>query len=231
MTLVLVSALWLGVLMSFSPCPLATNIAAVGWLAGTGASPRRVVVSGLLYGLGRALTYAVLGGLLSASLLTAVGTSRFLQHDLNRALGPLLLLVGMVLLELIPLRVPGLGVDLEAQGRRLVARGGGLGALLLGAVFALSFCPVSAALFFGSLLPLATSNDSPWLVPAVFGVGTALPVLGLALVLALGAEWIGRAYRKAAAVELVARRVTGVLFVGVGLYLTWLHLVKPALAG
>lgn len=229
MTLVLASALWLGVLMSFSPCPLATNIAAVGWLAGTGASPRRVMISGLLYGLGRAISYAVLGGLLTASLLTAVGTSRFLQHDLNRVLGPLLLLVGMVLLDLISLRLPGLGLDLEARGRWLVARSGSFGALLLGAVFALSFCPVSAALFFGSLLPLSTSNGSPWLIPAVFGIGSALPVLALALVLALGAQWIGRVYQKAAAVERVARRVTGVLFVGVGLYLTWLHLVKPAM--
>lgn len=234
MSLALVSALWLGVLMSFSPCPLATNIAAVGWLAGIGASPRRVVISGLLYGLGRAISYAVLGGLLTASLLSAVGTSRYLQHDLNRVLGPLLLLVGMVLLDLIPSRLPGGlgdGLDLEARGRWLVARSGSFGALLLGAVFALSFCPVSAALFFGSLLPLATSNGSPWLIPAVFGIGSALPVLGLALVLALGADWIGRAYRKAAAVERVARRATGVLFVGVGLYLTWLHLVRPVVMG
>ena len=225
----LATALWLGVLTSFSPCPLATNIAAVGWLAGTGAQPRRVIVAGLLYALGRALSYAVLGGLLTASILSAVGTSRFLQYDLNRILGPILILVGMVLLDLITLRLPG--VNLESRGRWIVARTGSFGALLLGALFALSFCPVSAALFFGSLLPLATSNASPLLVPAVYGIGTALPVLLLALMLALGAEWVGRAYRKAATVERVVRRATGVLFVGAGVDLSWVYVVRPGVMG
>jgi cytochrome c-type biogenesis protein len=224
----LATALWLGVLTSFSPCPLATNIAAVGWLTGTGASPRRVVIAGLLYGLGRAIAYAVLGGLLTASLLSAVGTSRFLQHELNRVLGPLLILVGMVLLDLVPLRLPG-GLDLESRGRWLVARTGSVGALLLGALFALSFCPVSAALFFGSLLPLATAEASPWIVPAVYGLGTAVPVLALAVTLAFGVNLVGRVVRKAAVVEKWVRKGTGVVFVGAGGYLAWVYVVRPGM--
>lgn len=228
-SLPVVTAFWLGLLTSFSPCPLATNIAAVGWLAGSGSSPGRTLVTGALYGLGRALSYATLAGLLTASLLSAVGTARFLQHDLNRVLGPLLILVGMVLLELLPMPVSNL--DLESRGRKIAQRGRGFGALLLGALFALSFCPVSAALFFGSLLPLATAESSPWFLPSVYGVGTALPVLALAAVLAFGARSIGVAFRKIEAVESVLRRATGVIFVGAGLYLSWLYVLRPAWVG
>lgn len=225
----ILTALWLGILTSFSPCPLATNIAAVGWLAGAGATPRRTVGAGVLYGLGRALSYALLGGLLTASLLSAVGTARFLQQDLNRVLGPVLIVVGMVLLDLMPIRLPAL--DLESKGRRIVLQGKGFGALLLGALFALSFCPVSAALFFGSLLPLATAEASPWALPAVYGVGTALPVLALAALLAFGARWVGQVFQKAEMVEKFVRRMTGVLFVGAGLYLSWMYVLRPALLG
>lgn len=223
------TALWLGVLTSLSPCPLATNLAAVGWLAGAGATPRRTVRAGVLYGLGRALAYTLLAGLLTASLLSAVGAARFLQHDLNRVLGPVLILAGMVLLELVPLRLPSF--DFESKGRRIAFGGRGLGALLLGALFALSFCPVSAALFFGSLLPLATSEASPWVLPAVYGAGTALPVAALAALLAFGAQWVGRAFRKAEIVEAWVRRATGILFVGAGLYLSWVYVLRPALVG
>lgn len=220
-----ITALWLGILTSFSPCPLATNIAAVGWLAGAGSSAGRTLTAGILYGIGRALSYATLAGLLTASLLSAVGTARFLQHDLNRVMGPLLILVGMVLLELLPLPVSGL--DLESRGRKIADRGRGVGALLLGALFALSFCPVSAAVFFGSLLPLATSESSTVLLPLVYGLGTAIPVLALAALLAFGARSIGAAFRKMEAVEKVLRRATGILFVGAGLYLSWIYVLRP----
>ena len=221
------TALWLGILTSFSPCPLATNVAAVGWLAGAGANPSRTVGAGVLYSLGRAVAYALLGGLLTASLLSAVGTARFLQYDLNRVLGPVLILTGMILLDL--LRVPMPAIDLESKGRWVVVHGRGYGAFLLGALFAMSFCPVSAALFFGSLLPLATSEASPWILPAVYGVGTALPVLVLAVMLAFGAQWVGRAFHKVEMVERVVRRMTGVLFVGAGLYLSWVYVLGPGL--
>jgi len=202
-------------------------MAAVGWLAGTESSTRHTVRSGLLYGLGRAFAYAVLGGLLTTTLLSAVGTARFLQNDLNRVLGPLLVLTGMVLLDLIPLRLPAL--DLETRGRRLMLLGRGSGAFLLGALFALSFCPASAALFFGSLLPLATSEASPWMLPAVYGLGTALPVLGFAALLAFGAHRVGAVFQKAETVEKGLRRMTGVLFVAAGLYLSWVYVLQPAI--
>lgn len=225
--LALLTALWLGILTSLSPCPLATNVAAVGWLAGDRARPVHTVRAGLLYGIGRATTYALLGGLLSASLLSAVGTSRFLQHDFNRVLGPLLVLTGMVLLGLLPLRLPS--IQLDAIGHRVGRGAGGSGAFLLGALFALSFCPLSAALFFGSLLSLAATEGSPWMLPAVYGLGTALPVLALAIVLALGARRLGQVFSRTGILERLARTLTGILFVGAGLYLSWLHVLGPEL--
>ncbi len=146
------SALWLGILTSISPCPLATNIAAISFIGRRVSNPRRVFFTGLLYALGRIAAYVVLGIIIVASLLSSSEISLFLQKYLNRVLGPILILVGMVLLELIPLRLPGGGFGDGFQRR--AERFGMWGAAVLGFVFALSFCPLSAALFFGSLIPL-----------------------------------------------------------------------------
>ena len=210
------SALWLGVLTSVSPCPLATNVAAMSFVGRRLASPRAVLASGLLYTLGRALTYAVLGGLLVASLLNAPVVSSLLQKYMNKLVGPLLIVVGVFLLELVSLPRGRGGVAETLQGR--VERAGVWGAGLLGVVFALTFCPVSAALFFGSLLPLAVKQQSSVLLPLVFGVGTAVPVLAFALLIAGGATSLGRVFDQVARVERRARQATGVLFVVIGVY-------------
>jgi len=165
------SALWLGVLTSVSPCPLATNIAAVSYLSHRLDDTSRVFARGVAYTAGRIATYAALGAVLVAGLLRAPVVSVLLGRYLNQFLGPLLILVGMVLLDLLPM--PALGGSVAARFReRLAGRGGVVGAFALGALFALSFCPVSAALFFGSLVPLAAAHDSPILLPSLFGTGT-----------------------------------------------------------
>ena len=210
------SALWLGVLTSVSPCPLATNVAAMSFVGRRLASPRAVLASGLLYTLGRALTYAVLGGLLVASLLNAPVVSSLLQKYMNKLVGPLLIVVGVFLLELVSLPRGRGGVAETLQGR--VERAGVWGAGLLGVLFALTFCPVSAALFFGSLLPLAVKQQSSVLLPLVYGVGTAVPVLAFALLIAGGATSLGRVFDQVARVERRARQATGVLFVVIGVY-------------
>jgi cytochrome c biogenesis protein CcdA len=107
-----------------------------------------------------------------------------------------------------------------------IAKWGALGAFLLGVLFALTFCPVSAALFFGSLLPLAVEQASPVLLPALFGIGTGIPVLGFAVAIALGAKSLGKAFGKLAKVERWVRLATGGVFIGVGIYLTLLHLFR-----
>jgi len=216
----LVSALWLGILTSISPCPLTTNIAAISFIGrrvgSPVGSPRRVFVAGLLYALGRTLTYLVLGILLVASLLSAPHISHLLQKYMNKLLGPILILVGMFLLEMIKFTTSGSGISGKMQRR--VETYGIWGAAMLGIVFALSFCPTSAALFFGSLIPLAVKYNSSILAPSVYGVGTALPVIVFAVLIALGTRSIGTAFNKITQIERWARRITGVIFLGVGIY-------------
>jgi cytochrome c biogenesis protein CcdA len=213
-----VSAFWLGVLTSVSPCPLATNIAAVSYIGRRVKGTRAVLLSGLLYTLGRLVVYVALGALLVGGLLRAPRTSAFLGRYMNQLLGPILIVTGVFLLELAGFTPSG-GPGGERL-RKLAERAGIWGALLLGAVFALAFCPTSAALFFGGLVPLGVEQGSALLYPALYGAGTALPVVAFALVLAFGARLLGKAFERVTAAEKWARRVTGVLFVLLGVYLS-----------
>jgi cytochrome c-type biogenesis protein len=219
------SALWLGILTSISPCPLATNIAAISFISRRVHSPRTVALTGALYTLGRALTYLVLAWLLVASVLAAPQLSHFLQKYMNKALGPILILVGMVLLDLITLRLPG-GTCGTGKLQRRAESAGIWGAGLLGAVFALTFCPVSAALFFGSLIPLAIKYESRLVLPSLYGVGTGLPVLAFGVLIAIGAEAVARAFQKLTQFEAWARRFTGGLFIAIGVYFTLAYIFE-----
>ena len=212
------SALWLGILTSISPCPLATNIAAVSYVGRQVGSARAILLSGALYTAGRTLTYAVLGAAAVWSLMSMVAVSSFLQGTIHRLLGPLLIVVGLLLLEVFKLSLPGAGFSERLQRR--VDRSGVWGAGLLGIVFALSFCPVSAGLFFGGLLPLAVEHRSPLLVPAVFGIGTALPVVGFSVLLAAGVSWLGSALDRVQSLERWARPATALVLIGVGVWET-----------
>ncbi len=213
------AALWMGLLTSVSPCPLAANIAAISYLGREVGSRRRALAGGLLYTLGRALAYVALAAILVGGLLSVPAVALFLQQHMNRVLGPLLVGVGLVLLEWV--RMPGFGSRIyDRTGRRLV-QAGPLGALPLGAVLALAFCPVSAGLFFGGLIPLALKHQSPLLLPALYGLGTGLPVVVFAVLVSAGLAWAGSAFHRLMAVERWARRVTAVVVIAVGLYYTW----------
>lgn len=218
------SALWFGILTSISPCPLATNITAMSFVGRRVGSPGKVLLAGLLYTLGRAVTYLILGALLVGSLLSAPRLSLVLQRTMNKALGPILIVVGVLLLGVIPLRLPSSGLA-QRMGER-IAKWGPFGALLLGVLFALTFCPVSAAFFFGSLLPLAIEQQSPVLLPALFGIGTAIPVLAFAVAIALGAKSLGKVFGRLTKIERWVRLITGVVFIGVGIYLMLVHIFR-----
>lgn len=216
LTIAVASAFWLGILTSVSPCPLATNIAAVSYVGKNVASPWKVFLSGLLYTVGRMIVYMGLGVILVGSLLSAPGISLFLQTYMNKLLGPILIVVGMILLELIKIYAPGFGAGKRLE-RAVDVLGLG-GALLLGAVFALSFCPVSAALFFGSLIPIALASGSDLVVPSAYGIATGLPVLVFAVLLAVGVKQMSSIFNKVARYEVWVRRVTGIIFILVGIY-------------
>lgn len=212
------SAVWLGILTSISPCPLATNIAAISFIAKRVAKPGTVFLLGAVYTLGRMAVYIVLGVLIISGILSIPGLSNFLQTYMNKLLGPVLLLVGMVMLEMIQFKGPSvIAVD---KVQEQAERGGIWGAAFLGIMFALAFCPVSAALFFGSLIPLALENNSRFLYPSLYGAGTGLPVLLFSIVISLGARSIGKAFERTKQFEWWARRITGVIFILVGIYLS-----------
>jgi cytochrome c-type biogenesis protein len=220
------TALWLGILTSISPCPLSTNIAAVSYVGRRVGSRRLVLLSGALYTAGRSLVYLVLGAASVWSLMSMVSVSSFLQGTFYRLLGPILIGLGLLLLGVFEFALPSLEVNDELQNR--VDRAGVWGAGLLGVIFALAFCPVSAGLFFGGLVPLAVERSSPLMLPLVYGVGTALPVAFFAVILAVGTGWLGAALDRVQVFEVWARRVTAVVFVGVGIYETLrstLHLI------
>jgi len=210
------SACWLGILTSISPCPLATNIAAITFIGNRFEKPRLVLLTGFLYTAGRTLTYVVLGMLLVASVLSIPELAMFLQQYMNKFLGPILILAGIFLLEIWRPNLPGVSIGTKLQGR--VEKYGIWGAALLGLVFALSFCPISAALFFGSLIPLAIEHESGVLMPTIYGVGTALPVVVVAILIAVGTKFVGTMFNKLTVFERWARRITGVVFLLVGIY-------------
>ncbi len=213
----LLTGLWTGVLTSVSPCPLATNIAALSHISRhTGSHKLAVLCHGLLYALGRALTYVVIGALIVKSLLSAPAFSFFMQKYGGQVLSPVLVLAGMYLLDMFGRGFGGLDF-LDLSGFK--ARAGWFASFSMGALFALAFCPVAAALYFGVILPLAAERSAPFAIPLAYGLGTALPVVGIALALDLGLKKISALTGLAGRFEKYARPATGWVFIACGVYL------------
>ena len=219
-----ISALWLGILTSISPCPLATNVLTISYIDRKIGKTRIVLLTGLLYTLGRMLTYTALAILIVTSILAQQKVAIFLQSFMYKLLGPVLIIVGMILLGLINFNFsPSVN---NKQMEKIVESCGIWGGGLLGIIFALTFCPSSAALFFLSLIPLSIKSNSSILLPAIFGIGTALPVLFFAILIAVGAKWISTAFNKLTQIELWGRRITGVLFILIGIYFCLVYIFR-----
>jgi cytochrome c biogenesis protein CcdA len=233
--LYLAAALYLGVLTSISPCPLATNIAAISYIGRKVENTSLVVRAGLLYTLGRCVLYMALAALLATSALSIPATSRFLQTYMHLVLGPIFLLLGMFLVGLITFTSGGMLMGEKMQNR--IDAMGIWGALFLGVLFAVSFCPTSATWFFGLLaltlgsesgaiagilakmgimLPEVSLPGGTLILPFVYGVGTALPVLFVSFLLAYSVNSVGKTYNVLSHVEWWARMITGWIFIAVG---------------
>ncbi|MDZ4199038.1 MAG: aromatic aminobenezylarsenical efflux permease ArsG family transporter [Kiritimatiellia bacterium] len=222
--LALGSALWFGILTSISPCPLATNIAAISFVARHTGRLHSVLLAGLLYAFGRTLAYLGLGALVMGGLLASGQVALFLQRYLNQLLGPALILVGMLLLGLLQ---PTGSVHLVGSGiQHRAEKGGWMWPILLGILFALSFCPVSAGLFFGVLIPLSVANESAFVLPLIYGVGTAAPVIVFALLIAFASQKLGKAFDRLAQIERWVRRMTGLVFILAGIYYSLLYVYE-----
>lgn len=236
------AALYLGVLTSISPCPLATNIAAISYIGRKVDKPRLVINAGLLYTLGRCLLYIALAGLLTTMALSIPSALRFLQKYAGMVLGPIFLLLGMFLVGLITISAGGTLMSERMQKR--VDAMGIWGALLLGILFAVSFCPTSATWFFGLLaltmgsksgaitvvlqkvgvaLPAASVPGGVVLLPLIYGIGTVLPVIVVAFLLAYSAQSVGKTYNILSKVEWSAHMITGWVFILLG---TWFVLTQ-----
>lgn len=212
-------AIWLGILTSISPCPLATNIAAISYVGRKVDSTRSVFFAGILYTLGRAFAYIAVAVFVTRSLQSIPGVSMFLQKYMNLAIGPLLLMVGVLLLGVFNISFGG-GMNGTLQSR--VEKMGIWGSGFLGILFALAFCPVSAGLFFGALIPLAVKGNAV-LMSSLYGIGTAVPVLAFSLILAFAANLIGSAFNKLTSIEKWVRYTTAVAMIIIGIYLILRH--------
>lgn len=218
----ILTAFALGLMTAISPCPLATNISAIGFIGKDVHNKKRVFLNGIIYTLGRAITYSVLGVILI--LILRQGSSIFkIQKAVSTYgemfIGPLLIIIGLFMLDFIKINLKGSG-KLSAKAEEKASGGSHWGALLLGIVFALAFCPYSGVLYFGGLIPLSVSSASGYFLPFVFAIATGLPVIIFSWILAYSVSSIGSVYNKIRTFEVWFRRVVAVVFIGVGLYYT-----------
>jgi cytochrome c-type biogenesis protein len=211
------AAVLLGVLASLGPCPLATNVTALGYMARRFRDGRAVAMTGVLYCLGRVAAYGLVGLVV---LVAGARISRLaggLQRVTEVGLGPLLILVGLVLLDIVrPNLISGFGLLARLQER--VVHWPGVGSFLLGFLFALAFCPYSAALYFGILIPMAFGSTAGLALPLMFGLGTSVPVLAVGLPLALGLERAASGLHLLERTEPLVRKVAALTFIGAGLF-------------
>lgn len=218
-----VTAFILGLMTAISPCPLATNITAIGFISRDIENRRRVFLKGLVYTLGRAITYTGLGVLLYLGASKMKVTNLF-QGWGEKLLGPLLILIGLLMLDFIKVRFPGFSNLTEKMGDK--GRRSYGGTLLLGIIFAMAFCPYSGVLYFVMLIPMTIASASGLYLPAIFAVATGLPVILFAWLLAYAIGNVGKFYDRIKTFELWFRRLVAVLFIAVGIYYVIIFFVK-----
>ena len=209
------TAFILGLMTAISPCPLATNITAIAFIGKDINNKRKVFTNGLIYTLGRAITYTGLG------LIFYFGASQFkisgfVQQWGEKLLGPILILIGLFMLDFIKIKFPGLGKLTEKMEKK--SQSGFWGVLLLGIVFALAFCPYSGVLYFGMLIPITITSASGLYLPLIFALGTGLPVIIFAWFIAYTVGGVAVVYNKVKIFEIWFRRVVSVIFIIAGLY-------------
>lgn len=212
----ILSAFVLGLMTAISPCPLATNITATAFISKNISNEKKVFLSGIIYSLGRAFSYTVIGLVLYFGA-SKFHLARFLNQNGEKYLGPLLIIIGLMMLNVIQLNFLGKSSFQERLSDRFKDKGL-LGSFLIGVVFALAFCPYSGALYFGILIPMTIASADGLYLPIVFAFGTGLPVILFTYLLAFAAGRVGVFFNKITKIEQVMRIVAGVVFVLTGLY-------------
>jgi cytochrome c-type biogenesis protein len=209
------SAFLLGLMTAISPCPLATNITAIGFISKDIENRNRVFFNGLFYTLGRAITYTLL------ALIIFIGAdqlkfSGFFQKYGEKFIGPMLIIIGLFMLDVIKVKFPGF--IRFSSGMQKKTSWSYFDAVLLGLVFAMAFCPYSGVLYFGMLVPMTVASSSGLYLPVIFAIATGIPVIILAWVLAYTVSGVGAVYNNIKSFDLWFRRIVSVLFIIVGIY-------------
>ena len=218
-----ITAFLLGLLTAISPCPLATNITAIGFISKDIGNRNKIFLGGLLYTLGRVVAYTVLGIILISILKE--GSSMFsLQKGISKygeiLIAPVLIFVGVFVLFGDRLNLPKFGFSGTGKAEKLK---GNLGSLLLGVLFALAFCPTSGLFYFGMLIPMSAAEPGGYLLPIVYAVATGLPVILVAWILAYSVAGIGKFYNRIQVFQKWFNRVVAVLFIAVGIYYAYIN--------
>lgn len=209
------TAIILGLMTAISPCPLATNITAIGFISRDLDNRKRVFINGLIYTLGRAVSYTGLATILYFGA-NQMNVSMLFQGWGEKLLGPLLILIGLFMLDIIKIKFPGFSYLTEKIGEK--SKGSYWSTLLLGMIFALAFCPYSGVLYFVMLVPMTITSASGLYLPIVFAIATGLPVILFAWLLAYAVGNVGQLYNHIKIFELWFRRVVSVTFILVGIY-------------
>jgi len=216
----LIAAFFIGLMTALSPCPLATNITAIAYISKKINNGKKTLLTGFVYTLGRMFTYVLLASIIVYIGVNVQSISLFLQKYGEKILGPLLIFMGLVMLNII--RLPSLkSKDKINKIKERLSERGYLGSFLLGVLFALAFCPFSAVLFFGMLIPLALKYSDAFLIPSIFSFATGIPVIIFAFILTFSVSKIGKVMNKIQTFEKYMRYLIAGVFVIVGIYYTW----------
>ncbi len=212
----LLAAFALGLLTAIAPCPLATNVTATAYIAKSFTDKKKVLLSGLLYTVGRVFSYTLIGAIIYFGA-SKFQVAKLFQGNGEKYIGFVLILIGMIMLDVIKLNFVKGGNFTEKLSEKFKTKGL-LGSFLLGALFALAFCPYSGALFFAMLIPMTLSASAGLALPVIFSFGTGLPVILFAFVIAFSMEKLGMYFKAITKVEKVMRFVAGLVFILTGLY-------------
>jgi cytochrome c-type biogenesis protein len=216
------TAIVLGLMTAISPCPLATNISAIGFISRDIENRKRVFINGLVYTLGRAVSYTAIAIILYFGA-NKMNVSLLFQGWGEKLLGPMLIVIGLFMLNVIKLKLPGVSALTDKIGEN--SKGSYWSTLLLGMVFALAFCPYSGVLYFAMLIPITVASASGLYLPVLFAIATGLPVILFAWLLAYAVGNVSRMYNSIKTFELWFRRLVAVLFIAVGIYYILLFFV------
>ncbi|MBP7496556.1 MAG: sulfite exporter TauE/SafE family protein [Bacteroidales bacterium] len=212
------TAFLLGLMTAISPCPLATNITALGFISKEITNKKRILLNGIIYTFGRAISYTLLGVILYFGAST-FQIAKFFSSYGERFLGPLLIIIGILMLDFI--KIPGLNFRTDKLFTKNKA-GSKWTALLMGIVFALAFCPYSGVLYFGMLIPITISSVEGLFLPLIFALATGLPVIIFAWLIGYSLAGVGNLYNKITIFQKWFNRVVAVLFILVGIYYVYI---------